>query len=237
MEPPVSWSAKAIHDEKVKVLQATNRMEGDAVDICSVRGQYGPGMIGERADTARSQEWRPTPIPKPSRPSSSASIRGGGPHTPIYLRTGKRLPTRMTEVVLTFKNTPQMLFQRASRRRPSRCSDHAYPARRRRHADLKRQDSWTGLPYSSSSPGFLLRFDLQRSRSRGLRAPASRRHAWRSDAFTRTDEVEEGWSIIQGILDKWAITPATFPNYAAGDWGPECADDILHAPEHSWRNP
>lgn len=240
MEPPVSWSAKAIHDEKVKVLQAMDRIRGELVQMLAVRGQYGPGWVGDQRAPAYREE--PGVSPQSTTDTYAAvklhvdSWRWAG--VPIYIRTGKRLPRRATEVALTFKSPPQMLFQHAS---GGTIEEDVLTMR-------IQPDEGVTLTLNSKVPGqgvhiqpVHLDFLYGATFTGGVPEAYERLllDAMRGDStlFTRTDEVEEGWAIIQGILDIWAETKPDFPNYAAGTWGPEAADRLVESSGHRWRNP
>ena len=239
MEPPVEWSAKAIHDEKVKVLQAMDRVTGDCVDKQTVRGQYGPGVIdGEGVPGYREE---PGVSPRSTTDTYAAlklhvdSWRWGG--VPIYLRTGKRLPRRATEISLIFKSPPQLLFKNSMQ--PIECDVLSMRIQ---------PDAGVTLKLNSKVPGQGFNIQpvdldfLYGATFAGVVPEAYERlllDAMRGDStlFTRTDEVEEGWSVIQGILDRWAETDPEFPNYPAGSWGPEAADTLVESDGNAWRNP
>jgi glucose-6-phosphate 1-dehydrogenase len=157
---------------------------------------------------------------------------------PIYIRTGKRLPRRATEVALTFKSPPQMLFQHAS---GGAIEEDVLTMR-------IQPDEGVTLTLNSKVPGqgvhiqpVHLDFLYGATFTGGVPEAYERLllDAMRGDStlFTRTDEVEEGWAIIQGILDVWAETKPDFPNYAAGTWGPKAAERLVRSSGHRWRNP
>jgi glucose-6-phosphate 1-dehydrogenase len=239
MEPPGSWSAKAIHDEKVKVLQAMDCIEGDAVETQTARGQYGPGWVDGQPVPGYREE--PGVAPNSTTETFAAlklhvdSWRWAG--VPIYLRTGKRLPRRATEVALTFKSPPQMLFKQSkSTILPDVLSMRIQP------------DEGVLLTLNSKIPGQGFRIQpvhldfLYGATFSGAVPEAYERlllDAMRGDAtlFTRTDEVEAGWSVIQGILDRWSETAPEFPNYAAGSWGPYEGNALIATDGRRWRSP
>ena len=243
MEPPVSWSSKAIHDEKVKVLQAMDRLSGELVDAQTVRGQYGAGWVDGQPVPGYRQEAGVSPD---SNTDTFAALklcvdswRWG--KVPIYLRTGKRLPRRATEVALTFKEPPQMLFRNTSA-----------PIQADVLTMRIQPDEGVTLTLNSKVPGAGFRVQpvdldfLYGQTFTGAVPEAYERllvDAMRGDStlFTRSDEVEEGWDIIQGVLDRWEGDPdapaADFPNYAGGSWGPYEATRLLEQDGRRWRNP
>jgi glucose-6-phosphate 1-dehydrogenase len=239
MEPPVSRSSKAIHDEKVKVLQAMDRITGDAVDSQTVRGQYSAGWVAGESVPGYREEAGVSPV---SGTETFAALklhvdswRWGG--VPIYLRTGKRLPRRATEVALIFKSPPQILFeQSAGVIQPDVLTMRIQP------------DEGVTLTLNSKVPGQGFQIQpvhldfLYGATFAGAVPEAYERlllDAMRGDStlFTRTDEVEEGWSVIQGILDHWSEDKPAFPNYAAGSWGPDAAHQLIETDGNHWRNP
>ncbi len=240
MEPPVSWSPKAIHDEKVKVLQAMDRISDDDVEKFAVRGQYGPGWVGGQRVPGYREEQGVSPE---SNTETFAALklhvdswRWAG--VPIYMRTGKRLPRRATEVALTFKSPPQMLFQRTS----------GSPVQGDVLNMRIQPDEGVTLMMNSKVPGQGFQIQpvhldfLYGTTFSGVVPEAYERlllDAMRGDStlFTRTDEVEEGWAIVQGILDRWADSRPEFPNYTAGSWGPEKAERLVVEDGNRWRNP
>jgi glucose-6-phosphate 1-dehydrogenase len=238
MEPPVSWSGKAIHDEKVKVLQAIERITGDRVDLDAVRGQYGPGWISG----AEVPGYRREPgVPSDSATDTYAALRLSVDSwrwagVPIYLRTGKRLPRRATEITLTFKRPPQMLFQSAGSVQEDLLTMRIQP------------DEGVTLTLNSKVPGqgFQIQpvhLDFLYGATFADAVPEAYERllldAMRGEStlFTRTDEVEESWSVVQDIIDRWSDSTPDFPNYAAGTWGPEAAECLLRARQDQWRNP
>jgi glucose-6-phosphate 1-dehydrogenase len=240
MEPPISWAAKAVHDEKVKILQATSRLRNDEVLQFAVRGQYGPGWIDGEPVVGYRQEPGVSPT---SVTDTFAAVRlhvdtWRWAGVPIYLRTGKRLPRRATEVALTFKRAPQMLFQGAN---GQVVAEDVLTMR-------IQPDEGISLTLNSKVPGqgFVIQpvqLDFLYGATFTTTVPTAYERllldAMRGDAtlFTRSDEVEEAWDIIQGILDVWAETKPDFPNYEAGTWGPAEATALIEREGRHWRNP
>ena len=239
MEPPVEWTAKAIHDEKVKVLQAMDRITGDLVEKQTVRGQYGRGVVEGHEVPAYRED--PGVSPQSTTDTFAAiklhvdSWRWGG--VPIYLRTGKRLPRRATEIALIFKCPPQVLFKSSMQ-----------PIQSDVLTMRIQPDEGVTLTLNSKVPGQGFNIQpvhldfLYGATFSGAVPEAYERlllDAMRGDStlFTRTDEVEEGWTIIQGILDRWAEAKPDFPNYPAGSWGPSEADALVQTDGNQWRNP
>ncbi len=237
MEPPVSFDATAVHDEKVKLMRAICPLEGREVDTRVVRGQYGAGqgVVGYR-DEAR--------VAKDSRTETYVALkleianwRWAG--VPFYVRTGKRLPKRVTEIRIEFKPVPHPLF-----------SDEAVSGVEPNVISIRIQpDEGIHWKFAAKQPGQAIRLsnvkmDFYYQESFGG-APGEAYEtllldAMRGDStlFNRKDEVEVAWSLITPVLERWEqVAPPAFPNYAAGTWGPESADLLLARDEHTWRAP
>ncbi len=233
MEPPVSFDSTSVHDEKVKVMRAICPLSPEDVDRAVVRGQYGPGhgMLGYR------QEPRVNPN---STTETYVALqleidnwRWSG--VPFCLRTGKRLPRRVTEIAIQFKEVPHPLFSR-----------EAIPSVRPNVLALRIQpDEGIHLRFAAKAPGQEIelrdvKMDFYYKSTFGA-APGEAYEtllldAMRGDStlFNRKDEVEFAWSLITPILEHWKnVPPPAFPNYAAGTWGPETADSLLEP--RAWR--
>jgi glucose-6-phosphate 1-dehydrogenase len=237
MEPPVDFSADEVRDEKVKVLRAIPPpSEEDALRM-AVRAQYGPGVIGG------------VPVPgyleEPGVPSDSItetyaalrlevqSWRWAG--VPFYLRTGKRLARRVTEIAIQLKPVPHLGFsqQGSIGAQPNQVILTIQP------------DEGVSISISAKIPGtrmgirpVLMQF-LYGSSFLSESPEAYERliaDAMRGDAtlFTRNDEVEAQWRICDPIVQAWASTPGPLPQYPAGSQGPPEADLVLR-PGDAWR--
>lgn len=237
MEPPVSFDATSVHDEKIKVLRAICEIKAQDIEEMAVRGQYGPGqnLAGYR-DEPR--------VAKDSKTETYAALklkidnwRWAG--VPFYLRTGKRMPHRATAVRIQFKPVPHPLFSQevSSSVDPNVISIRIQP------------DEGIHLKFAAKQPGQAtqlrdVRMDFYYKTAFGS-APGEAYEtllvdAMRGDStlFNRRDEVEAAWSLIMPLVDHWQNTPPTdFPNYAAGTWGPKAADDLLARDERKWKNP
>ncbi|HEX6508941.1 MAG TPA: glucose-6-phosphate dehydrogenase [Chloroflexota bacterium] len=239
MDPPVALDADAVRDEKVKVLRAIEKYRPEEVDRFVVRGQYGPGWVGGQEAVGYRQE--PDVSPESVTETYVAlklyvdSWRWAG--VPFFLRHGKRLPKRETEIAITFKRAPLALFQDAD-------PDHLGPnvlAMRiqpdegislRMMAKVPGQgiqiqpvhmDFLYGAAFSQESPDAYERLLLDVMLGD-------------STLFTRRDEVEAQWAVVTPILEAWEHEPPPdFPNYEAGTWGPREATDLVRQSNCSWR--
>ncbi|NUQ74991.1 MAG: glucose-6-phosphate dehydrogenase [Polyangiaceae bacterium] len=240
MEPPSSWDADAVRDEKVKVLRALRPIVGRGVLEHTVRGQYAAGMV--RGDKVPAYRDEPD-VPKSSMTETYAAMslhidnwRWGG--VPFYLRAGKRLARRLTEVALHFKRLPHGLFRNApgSKDEPNSLVLRIQP------------DEAISLRFSTKVPGggIAVRdvaMDFRYGAAFGASAPEAYERlildAMRGDAtlFTRADEVEAQWSFIDPVLEGWKDQSAPLAKYDAGSWGPVEADTLLVPGGDAWRKP
>ena len=240
MEPPISFSADAVRDEQVKLLNSIEPLKPEEVLHDAVRGQYGSGEIDGKKVPGYRQEEK---VPPESNTGTFVALRlmvdnWRWAGVPFYARTGKRLPKRMTQIVIQFKHAPAMLFQHTSvdRLTTNRLYIHIQPK------------EGISLRFGAKIPGPVLtmgavEMDFDYVDYFG-KVPSTGYETLLYDAmigdatlFQRADMVEGGWSVVQPILDVWkALPPRSFPNYAAGSWGPEEADQLLRRDGRHWEN-
>ena len=242
MEPPVSFAADAVRNEKAKVLEAIHRFEPQTVLTQVVRGQYGSGTpAGEEPVSAYRGETR---VAAESTTETYVAMklcvenwRWAG--VPFYLRTGKRLPARATEIAIQFKRAPLRLFRKV-----------AVTALPPNELVLRIQpEEGIALRFGAKVPAATMRVgavDMDFSYADHFHRRASTGYetllydALNGDAtrFQRADVVENAWRIVTPILDVWkATTPGDVPSYAAGSWGPVGADELLTRDGRAWRRP
>lgn len=239
MEPPVAYDAESVREEKVQVLRSIRRMTPEQVAACTVRARYEAGTVDGQTVPAYAVE----PGVKPdSQVETYAAVefrienwRWAG--VPFYVRTGKRLARRVTEVAVHFKRTPQALFARTPK-------DEIEP-----NAVVLRiqPDEGIGVHVGAKLPGIemktsVVKMDFRYESTFGVRSPAAYetllRDAMEGDAtlFTRADETEAEWRLITPIEEAWAKGDATpLSTYTAGGEGPEAADQMLARRGNSWR--
>jgi glucose-6-phosphate 1-dehydrogenase len=241
MEAPTSFKSEAIRNEKAKVLDAVRIMKtGEEVLQNTVRGQYGPG---KKPDGASVPGYRQEPDVEPKSGTETFAIvklhidnwRWEG--VPIYLRSGKALWKRGTEILVQFKKAPEVLFRdvpEVSSLEANQLIFHIQP------------DQGIELRFYAKTPGptmslqkVNMRFDYKEAfeASRGTGYEVLLYNAMIGDAtlFSRTDLVESAWKIAQPILDTWAsTTPTEFPNYEAGTWGPKRGFDLIEHDGRRW---
>jgi len=240
MEPPNTLSASDIRDEKAKALRAIKPILGDNCNTCVVRGQYGAGKMGDKDVPAYRDEPN---VPKDSVTDCFVALkleiqnwRWAG--VPFYVRAGKRMPERVTEVNITFKDVPQVLLANET-------SDSAEP----NVITIRVQpNEGISMRLGAKPPGQKtvvrpvdMHFTYGTSFGQRIHDAYERliMDALIGDAalFTRDDEVEAEWGLITPILDHWAKSKAPdLPNYPAGSWGPEEADKMVTDSGRKWWN-
>ncbi|MGQ9524279.1 MAG: glucose-6-phosphate dehydrogenase [Armatimonadota bacterium] len=239
MEPPSAVSPELVRDEKLKVLRAIRRMSVQEALSLSVRGQYGPGMVnGENVPGYRHEEGVRPDSPTETYAALRLDIenwRWSG--TPFYLRAGKRLPKRVTEIAVQFRRVPHMIFPDGS------------PYVNSNVLVLRIQpDEGIALRLTSKVPGQGTRLQPVRMEFRygsvfGVEPPDAYERLLLdvmlgdSTLFNRGDEVEAAWEVVAPVLEAWQDRPVEFPNYPAGTWGPPAADEFIRRDGRSWRRP
>jgi glucose-6-phosphate 1-dehydrogenase len=235
MEPPATFEAEALRDEKVKVLRAIAPLE-PATEV--VRGQYGPGWVAAEAVPGYRQEKDVAPESETETYVAARLMiddwRWSG--VPFYVRTGKRLPKRTTEIAIQYREVPHRLFRDAGADPdPNLLAIRIQP------------DEGIMLRFGAKVPGLGLNvrsvtMDFTYGSAFSVDSPDAYEtlilDALQGDAslFTRADEVEEAWSIVDPIIDAWASSPPPdFPNYDAGTWGPPEAEELLAREGRRWR--
>ncbi len=235
MEPPISFNSDAVHDEQSKVLHAIQPVTEEEVLHHAVRGQYDKGEVNNEAvPDYRSEDERLRHSNTETFVALKLAIdnwRWAG--VPFYLRTGKRMKMRHTEVAIQFKRAPFVLFRNTpvNSLEANQLIVHIAP------------DERISMRFGAKVPGTQMEV-----------RPAEMNYTFGSDPstgyeillydgiigdqtlFQRADMVEAGWSVITPILDLWkALPPRNFPNYRAGSWGPKEADDLINRDGRFWR--
>ena len=238
MEPPATFEAEALRDEKVKVIRAIAEPRGADVRRNVVRGQYGPGWVAAQPVPGYREEPEVDPASETETFVAARLMvddwRWSG--VPFYLRTGKRLPKRATEIAIQFKEVPHRLFKdSATEPDPNLLAIRIQP------------DEGIMLRFGAKIPGLGIEvrsvtMDFTYGSAFAVDSPDAYEtlilDAMLGDAslFTRADEVEEAWGIVDPIIAAWADADAPgFPNYEAGTWGPREADQLLERDGRRWR--
>ena len=241
MEPPTSFEAESVRREKLKVWQAI-----PSVPILNaVRGQYGPGLVEGQHVVGYRDEQRVDPE---SGTETYAAVRleienWRWAGVPFYLRAGKRMKKRATEISIQFKQPPLLIFDRLS-------ASHACPVIEPNLLTIRIQpDEGIALRFGAKVPTtpemavcpVTMDFDYAaafgKSSANGYERLLLDAMLGDQTLFAHRDGVETTWALYTPILEAWAAKkPAVFPNYFAGSWGPECSDHLLERGGHAWRN-
>ena len=237
MEPPATFEADALRDEKVKVLRAIGTHPADPATQV-VRGQYGPGWVAATQVTGYRQE---ADVDTESETETFVAARltiddWRWSGVPFYVRTGKRLPKRATEIAIQFREVPHRLFRdSAAEPDPNLLAIRIQP------------DEGIMLRFGAKVPGLGMAIrpvtmDFTYGSAFSVDSPDAYEtlilDALQGDAslFTRADEVEEAWGIVDPLVEAWAASPSpAFPNYDAGTWGPAASDELLAREGRRWR--
>ena len=240
MEPPVSLDAEAVRDEKVKVLKAIQPLVlGPGGDV--VRAQYGPGLVAGKPVPGYLQEAGINPQ---SATESYASIRFSINNwrwqgVPFYLRSGKRMPHRVTEIAIQFKRPPGTLFAEGGR----------FDLAANTLSFQIQPDEGLSLILNGKIPGLETRtqpvkMNFRYATTFGSNTPEAYERlvldAMIDDGtlFIRGDEAETSWGLYTPVLDYWRSQGRNgLESYPAGSWGPPGADALLGKSGHSWRKP
>jgi glucose-6-phosphate 1-dehydrogenase len=242
MEPPVTFGADPVRDEKLKLLRAVRPIPEGLVGRFAARGQYVQGTVGGVAVPAYRAEER---VAADSHTETYAALklfidnwRWQG--VPFYLRTGKRLAARVTEIAIQFKRPPVTMFRDAGA--GGGLAPNALVLR------VQPREGFS-LRIESKAPGHgidLTPVAMDYSYGGTLNElPFSAYETVLLDAmegdmtlFKRGDQVEHAWAIVQPVLDAWSAAPARgMPIYESGSWGPEAADALIARDGHTWRTP
>lgn len=236
MEPPTSLKADAIRNEKVKVVESIRPFPPDQIDKYAIRGQYGEGIVNKEHVKAYRQEENVNPQ---SDVETFVALelyidnwRWSG--VPFYLRAGKRLARRTTEIVVTFKDVPGFLFETQGRKvDPNVLVIRIQP------------NEGISLKMNCKTPGNAtlqpVKMDFQYGSFFGATPPEAYERLLcdcmigDNTLFARFDEVIASWRLLTPILEKWQNeAPLIFPNYVSGTWGPKEAEDLLMRNGHHW---
>jgi len=229
MEPPVAWDANAIRNEKVQVLKAVRRFAPEECELCAVRGQYdGYREIPETDPRSSTETFVALKL-------AIDNWRWAG--VPFYLRTGKRLPERATEVAIHFQKVPHLLFAKTAVEEldPNVMTIRVQP------------NEGISLSFGTKVPGpevnvttVDMEFDYESDFGSGTPEAYERllMDCMNGEAtlFTRADEIEEAWGIVDPILEYWRRGGVP-GRYGPGSWGPPVSDELMRRDGREWRQP
>ncbi|MEJ2635825.1 MAG: glucose-6-phosphate dehydrogenase [Calditrichia bacterium] len=238
MEPPVSFDADEVRSKKVDVLHALRKYKREEVRDCAVRGQYGPGWLqGEHVDGYREEPG----VDPNSTTETFAAVKffidnWRWQDVPFYLRTGKRMKEKISVITIQFRPVPHHSFpsEAVTNWQPNRLVLSIQPQKGIR------------LRFQAKEPGLRMILNpvdmhFNYSDSYNEQPPEAYEtlllDVILGDAtlFMRADQVEAAWDRLMPILDVWDSTPPMdFPNYTAGEWGPEDAESLIAQDGHTW---
>jgi len=236
MEPPANMRADSIRDEKVKVMQAIRPLPQDNLESAVQRGQYGPGFI--RGETVKGYRQEQDVDPQSTIETYLSmqlyidNWRWSG--VPFFVRAGKRLPKRITEIAITFKNAPGFLFQQKW------LQENVLAIR-------IQPDEGISLKMNCKVPGLNgalqpVKMDFQYESYFGKKTPEAYERllcdcmSADNTLFAGVDEVLSSWKLLTPILEYWKyVAPEGFPNYPAGTWGPPESEWPLAKNGRKWR--
>ena len=238
VEPPASFDATAVRNEKLKVLQSIRPFNLEMVAQWVVRGQYAPGKIADKSLPGYREEQGVKPD---SRTETFVAMRllvdnWRWAGVPFYLRTGKRLARRSTEIMIQFKRAPHIVF-REREVEPNRLVLNIQP------------EEGVSVSFGAKRPGtemsignVTMNFRYKEGFGGTTRSAYATllNDCLRGDAtlFDRGDSVEAAWSLVDPILDVWsAAKTAGVPVYSSGTWGPKESDQLLERDGRQWYNP
>ena len=239
MEPPPDFEPNSVRDEKAKVLRSVRPFSHDQVDSVSVRGQYGPGFIAGRPVPGYLQEKG---VLASSNTETFAAIRFNIDNwrwagVPFYVRTGKNLPKRVTEIAIVFRWTPHMIFRQEAGAQvdPNVLALRIQP------------DEGITLKFEAKLPGQSINMrpvnmDFRYGSTFGFHMASAYERLLLDcmlgdpTLFNRADSVQAAWTLVQPFLDVWeANRGKPIPGYPAGSWGPAEAEVLLAREHRSWR--
>lgn len=241
MEAPVSFDADSIRDEKVKVMRAVPLLSPEDVAKRTVRGQYTAGVLNGQPQVSYKEEKGVLPN---SQTETYVALKlfienWRWADVPFYIRTGKALPKRSTEVTIQFKRVPHMLYKPSETKGlvPNRLTIRIQP------------DEGMSLKFAAKVPGaarHLSDVDMNFSYTEafGIESPEAYERliadcmVGDSTLFIRRDEVETSWRIVDSIINAWKSMPESWVHpYKAGTWGPPEADALIQNDGREWDNP
>jgi glucose-6-phosphate 1-dehydrogenase len=234
MEPPIDFTADSVRNEKVKVLKSLHTPGPKSV----VRGQYGRGFIeGEEVPGYREEDG----VAQDSMVETFVAAKlyvdnWRWADTPFYVRMGKRLPRRETTIAIQFKRAPHPPFEESAAEglRPNVLLIHVQPNEGMSLA-IGAKVPGQGMSIRTVHMDFLYGSAFREGLPEAYERLVLDAMLGDATLFTRADEVEEQWALVDAIKATWQRGKVAFPNYAAGTWGPPSADELVHRDGRSWR--
>ena len=241
MDPPVRYGGSSVRDRKADVLRAVVPVNPENLAQTAIRGQYGPGMVGGKQLQGYRQEANVNPESKTETFVAMKLFIDSWrwADVPFYLRSGKRMASKVTEIVIQFKRVPHLFFHLGpeDQMEPNLLTIRVQP------------DEGISLRFGAKVPGpemHLRQVQMNFSYADAFKLePATAYETLLLDAmegdatlFNRADAVELAWEVVEPILDIWSATKPfqPFPNYASNTWGPLAADQLMTNDGRKWHN-
>jgi glucose-6-phosphate 1-dehydrogenase len=237
MEAPASFDATAVRNEKIKVLQSIRPFTAETIARDVIPGQYAPGVLDKKEVEGYLQEpgVKPGSVTETYVGARLLIDNWRWADVPFYIRTGKRLPRRVTEIAIQFRRAPHLVFRGQGIDTNSLVLNI-------------QPEEGISIAFHAKLPGQEMRlttvnmdFSYQAAFGGGERSAyaALLNDCMRGDAtlFDRADGVEAAWALVNPILEAWRSPGRSVPSYAAGSWGPREADELLERDGRYWRKP
>jgi glucose-6-phosphate 1-dehydrogenase len=237
MEPPAALTPNGVRDEKFKAMQSARVIAEERVNEFAVRGQYGPGIV--LGDQVVGYREEPGVDPKSST-GTFVSLKlyldnWRWADVPFYIRSGKRLAKRVTEIAIQYRDVPHRLF-----------TDSDEPLEPNVLVIRIQPNEGITLRFGAKLPGQAMRIrwvnmDFRYGSSFGVKPPEAYERLLLdcmlgdSTLYSRRDMVERCWEIVMPIINAWKKPATDFPNYEAGSWGPQAAFELIERDGKRWR--
>lgn len=240
MEVPISFDADAIRNEKAKLLDAVTIMSVEEVLENTVRGQYGAGIKGDGQEAVAYRD-EPDVNPKSNTETFAALKLSIGnwrwEGIPIYIRSGKALWKKDTEIVVEFKKAPEVIFRNTPAAQSLKSNQLIFHIQPDQGIEVRFQAKQPGPKMNLSTVNMHFSYGdaFDAARSTGYEVMIYDCMIGNATLFSRSDLVEAAWKIAQPVLDVWNAIPATdFPNYPVNSWGPKSAFDLIERDGRRW---
>ena len=242
MEPMISFDANEIRNKKVDVLRAIRPVSKEQVKDVAVRGQYGAGLTdGQKVPAYQSEPG----VAHDSRTETFAAVKlyvdnWRWQDVPFYLRTGKRLPTRASKVVIQFRAVPHQSFPTTAAFdwQPNQLIIDIQPLEGIQLRFQAKQPGGASLRLAPVDMNFSYQEDFKTKSPEAYETLLADVMSGDATLFMRADQVEASWSVLMPILNVWENSkPIGFPNYKSGTWGPKAAEALIAKDGRSWMQP
>jgi len=240
MEPPTSFDPEALRNEKFKLLSAVRIMKPEEVVENTVRGQYGPGVKPDGKPAVGYREEHQVAPDSNTETYAAMKVRIDNWRwhgVPVYLRSGKALRTKSTEIVVQFRRAPEFTFKGTPAASQLEANQLIFRIQPNEGIEIRFLAKRPGPSMHMRKVNMHFEYDEAFVAHPGTGYETMLHDCMHGDAslFSRSDLVETAWSIVQPVLDEWSAKKADdFPNYPFGSWGPKAAFDLLSPDHRRW---